>query len=160
LSRTKKKRYTADQVLSHRWLVQDDVPSTIHRSQTLAELSKFNARRKWKAGRIGINAISEMVRLGRTKSMSSSKSSLQEIGMGSGSDATIGGNFLEKLKQSSPETDYAVGQAMRQAIEIGLAHGLDKDQLIALFKEQSRASKILSLEADGLARDDSSLMLD
>lgn len=43
-----KTRITVDQALRHPWIAQSEVPSSVHRQETLNELKRFNARRKLK----------------------------------------------------------------------------------------------------------------
>eukprot|EP00045_Choanoeca_perplexa_P002549 m.25242 g.25242 ORF g.25242 m.25242 type:complete len:481 (+) comp11576_c0_seq1:98-1540(+) len=65
-----KTRITVEQALRHPWIAQAEVPSSVHRQETLNELKRFNARRKLKG------SIKAVMTVGRMASLVSSPASM------------------------------------------------------------------------------------
>eukprot|EP01116_Phalansterium_solitarium_P006204 TRINITY_DN18505_c0_g1_i1.p1 TRINITY_DN18505_c0_g1~~TRINITY_DN18505_c0_g1_i1.p1 ORF type:complete len:291 (+),score=36.37 TRINITY_DN18505_c0_g1_i1:358-1230(+) len=68
------KRFTARQALDHPWTVSTD--RSTHLGDTLVELKKFNARRKWRKG------IHTIMAVGRLKAVLSARDVREEIDFG------------------------------------------------------------------------------
>jgi len=64
----RQKRFTAEQALKHKWIVENERNSEAHLGVTLEQLKKFNAKRKWRGAILAVKAMNKFKRFQFDKS--------------------------------------------------------------------------------------------